>query len=378
MPSGDGSTKSSTKTSKKPQYSRFTQQELPACKPILTPGLVMAAFLILGLAFIPIGLSHLSASDNVVQLIDRYDEACIPASSSNPEEANGKRISYIQDDKTDKTCTRNLTVPQKMKQPIFVYYQLDEFYQNHRRYVRSRNDQQYRSASAERKTANCDPEAEVNGNPIVPCGLIAWSLFNDTYSLSRNDIALPINKNGIAWESDKTSRFGSDVYPKNFQTRSPIGGGKLNEKIPLRFMLWLKLHFEISLFSISIQHSTIICLALQQLNQQEDLLVWMRTATLPSFRKLYGRIETDLEENEIIKVVIQNNYNTYTFSGKKKLVISTTTWIGGKNDFLGRVYVTVGGICLLIAITYIIFYLVRPRPLGDPAYLSWNKVPASN
>lgn len=346
MPSGDGSTKSSTKTSKKPQYSRFTQQELPACKPILTPGLVMAAFLILGLAFIPIGLSHLSASDNVVQLIDRYDEACIPASSSNPEEANGKRISYIQDDKTDKTCTRNLTVPQKMKQPIFVYYQLDEFYQNHRRYVRSRNDQQYRSASAERKTANCDPEAEVNGNPIVPCGLIAWSLFNDTYSLSRNDIALPINKNGIAWESDKTSRFGSDVYPKNFQTRSPIGGGKLNEKIPL--------------------------------NQQEDLLVWMRTATLPSFRKLYGRIETDLEENEIIKVVIQNNYNTYTFSGKKKLVISTTTWIGGKNDFLGRVYVTVGGICLLIAITYIIFYLVRPRPLGDPAYLSWNKVPASN
>lgn len=104
----------------------------------------------------------------------------------------------------------------------------------------------------------------------------------------------------------------------------------------------------------------------------------MRTATLPSFRKLYGRIETDLEENEIIKVVIQNNYNTYTFSGKKKLVISTTTWIGGKNDFLGRVYVTVGGICLLIAITYIIFYLVRPRPLGDPAYLSWNKVPASN
>ncbi|KAL0324527.1 UNVERIFIED_CONTAM: ALA-interacting subunit [Sesamum calycinum] len=325
MPSGDGSTKSSTKTSTKPKYSRFTQQELPACKPILTPGLVMAAFLILGLAFIPIGLSHLSASDSVVQLIDRYDEACIPADNSNPEEA---------------------MVPQKMKQPIFVYYQLDEFYQNHRRYVRSRNDQQYGSASAERKTANCDPEAEVNGNPIVPCGLIAWSLFNDTYSLSRNDVALPINKNGIAWESDKTSRFGSDVYPKNFQTRSPIGGGKLNEKIPL--------------------------------NQQEDLLVWMRTATLPSFRKLYGRIETDLEENEIIKVVIQNNYNTYTFSGKKKLVISTTTWIGGKNDFLGRVYVTVGGICLLIAITYIIFYLVKPRPLGDPAYLSWNKVPASN
>lgn len=100
---------------------------------------------------------------------------------------------------------------------------------------------------------------------------------------------------------------------------------------------------------------------LKQLNQQEDLLVWMRTAALPNFRKLYGRIETDLEPNQMIKVVIQNNYNTYTFNGKKKLVISTTAWIGGKNDFLGKVYITVGGICLLIAIAFIIVYLIRPR-----------------
>lgn len=28
-----------------------------------------------------------------------------------------------------------LQVPKKMKQPIFVYYQLDDFYQNHRRFV---------------------------------------------------------------------------------------------------------------------------------------------------------------------------------------------------------------------------------------------------
>ena len=27
-----------------------------------------------------------------------------------------------------------LQVPKKMKQPIYVYYQLENFYQNHRRY----------------------------------------------------------------------------------------------------------------------------------------------------------------------------------------------------------------------------------------------------
>ncbi|KAL9163529.1 hypothetical protein ABFS82_06G046400 [Erythranthe guttata] len=348
MSSGDAALQSSSsKASKKPTYSRFTQQELPACKPILTPELIMAAFIFLGITFIPIGLSHLSASDHVVELIDRYDEDCIPVDNSNSEAAYNKRIGYIQDVKTDKTCTRTLIVPKKMKHPIFVYYQLDDFYQNHRRYVKSRNDEQYRNPAADHKTAHCEPESMNNDNqPIVPCGLIAWSLFNDTYSFSVNGNSLPINKKGIAWESDKTHKFGSKVYPKNFQSRSLIGGAKLNESIPL--------------------------------NQQEDLLVWMRTAALPNFRKLYGRIETDLEANEMIKVVINNNYNTYTFKGKKKLVISTTTWIGGKNDFLGKVYITVGGICLFIAVAFISVYLIRPRPLGDPAYLSWNLDPASN
>ncbi len=57
---------------------------------------------------------------------------------------------------------------------------------------------------------------------------------------------------------------------------------------------------------------------MEQLNLQEELLVWMRPAALPVFRKLYGRIESDLEANEKIKVEIQNNYNTYSFKGKKK------------------------------------------------------------
>ncbi|KAL6977694.1 hypothetical protein U1Q18_026484 [Sarracenia purpurea var. burkii] len=240
----------SKKNSKKPKYSRFTQQELPACKPILTPGW------------------------------------------------------------------------------------LDNFYQNHRRYVKSRSDKQLRSKAFEYETKMCSPEATkvVSNNvvPIVPCGLIAWSLFNDTYSFSLNEKVLQVNKKGIAWKSDVQHKFGSDVYPKNFQ-RGLVGGAKLDENIPL--------------------------------SEQEDLIVWMRTAALPNFRKLYGKIEVDLEANEKIKVVIQNNYNTYSFGGKKTLVLSTTSWIGGKNDFLGVAYLTVGGLCLFMAISFILLYVVRPSLL---------------
>ncbi|CAN1297858.1 ALA-interacting subunit 1 [Linum perenne] len=87
----------------------------------------------------------------------------------------------------------------------------------------------------------------------------------------------------------------------------------------------------------------------------------MRTATLPTFRKLYGRIEEDLEANEQIEVAIENNYNSYGYGGKKTLVLSTTTWIGGRNDFLGIAYLAIGGICLLLAISFILIYVFKSR-----------------
>ncbi|CAK9169801.1 unnamed protein product [Ilex paraguariensis] len=333
----NGASQASKKNSKKPKYSRFTQQDLPACKPILTPGWVITAFLSIGLVFIPIGLASLFASEHVVEIVDRYDEDCIPSNSAS------ERLTYIQSTETNKTCIRNLIVPKKMKQPIYVYYQLDNFYQNHRRYVKSRSDLQLRSKEYERDTKTCEPERAHENEPIVPCGLVAWSLFNDTYGFSLNNKILQVNKKDIAWKSDKEHKFGSEVYPKNFQKGPLIGGGKLNESQPL--------------------------------SEQEDLIVWMRTAALPTFRKLYGKIEDDLEANEKITVVIQNNYNTYSFGGNKNLVLSTTSWIGGKNDFLGKAYIAVGGFCLFIVIGFILMYVIKPRPLGDPAFLSWNQNP---
>ncbi|XP_043696178.1 ALA-interacting subunit 3-like [Telopea speciosissima] len=329
------------KNSKKPQYSRFTQQELPACKPILTPGWVITTFIFIGIIFIPIGLVSLFASERVVEIVDRYDEDCIP------EKYSKDMVAFIQSSKTNKTCSRTLTVPKLMKSPVYVYYQLDNFYQNHRRYVKSRSDKQLSSSSYASVTSTCAPEdTTANGSAIVPCGLIAWSLFNDTYGFSVNKKPLKVSKKDIAWKSDQEKKFGSDVFPKNFQSGSLIGGGKLNSSIPL--------------------------------SEQVDLIVWMRTAALPTFRKLYGKIEVDLEANEKITVVIQNNYNTYGFGGKKKLVISTTSWIGGKNDFLGIAYLMVGGMCLFLAISFILIYVIRPRPLGDPSFLSWNRNPAGH
>ncbi|CAL0303677.1 unnamed protein product [Lupinus luteus] len=330
---GSNDSAANTRQTKRPKYSKFTQQELPACKPILTPRAVISAFLIVTVVFIPIGVASLLASRDVVEIADRYDLQCIPANVTD-------KVAYIQST-ADKTCTRELRVEKRMKSPIYVYYQLDNFYQNHRRYVKSRNDEQLRNAGKANTTSGCDPENDANGMPIVPCGLIAWSLFNDTYSFSRSESNLTVNKKGISWKSDRDHKFGKDVFPKNFQKGSIIGGAHLNESIPL--------------------------------SEQEDLIVWMRTAALPTFRKLYGKIEVDLEKGDVIQVTLNNRYNTYSFNGEKKLVLSTASWLGGKNDFLGLAYLSVGGLSFFLAMAFTIVYFVKPRQLGDPSYLSWNR-----
>ncbi|MCO5573269.1 hypothetical protein L7F22_027038 [Adiantum nelumboides] len=288
-----------------------------------------------------------SIDAKVVEIIDEYQTACVPNTYTN----NDERVQFIQDVTQDKHCNRTLTVSKLMKGPVYVYYQLDNFYQNHRRYVKSRSDEQLLDGSAT-DTDDCKPEQQLGGLPIVPCGLIAWSLFNDTYNISTGGRQLTINKTGISWKSDREHKFGK-VYPQNFPNNLPrdqngslIGGASLDLNTPL--------------------------------NEDEDLIVWMRTAALPTFRKLYGKIEQDLAAGSTLSITIDNVYNTYSFGGKKKLVLSTTSWLGGKNDFLGVAYIVVGSLCVILALVFFLVHWRNPRPLGDTKYLSWNRHASAN
>lgn len=114
------------------------------------------------------------------------------------------------------------------------------------RYVKSRSDEQLRDRNKENSTSACKPEDTANGKAIVPCGLIAWSLFNDTYSFSRDNRSLKVNKEGISWKSDREHKFGKDVFPKNFQNGSIKGGAILDESIPVSIFInfcfnWIKI-----------------------------------------------------------------------------------------------------------------------------------------
>ena len=67
----------------------------------------------------------------------------------------------------------------------------------------------------------------------------------------------------------------------------------------------------------------------------EHFIVWMRTAGLPSFRKLYGKIDGNFKAGDKLVFNITANYEVRSFDGKKTLVISQNGEFGGQNPYLG-------------------------------------------
>merc|ERR1712232_992264 len=81
-------------------------------------------------------------------------------------------------------------------------------------------------------------------------------------------------------------------------------------------------------------------------------IVWMRIAGLPNFRKLWGKIDKSLKKGSKIRVHYQDNFPVKKFRGRKALVISTSSVLGGRNDSLGYGYIVVGFCCLIFGLYF--------------------------
>jgi hypothetical protein len=82
-------------------------------------------------------------------------------------------------------CQIRFTVPTDFTPPVMLYYRLTNFFQNHRRYVKSVDIQQLqgqnKTVAQLQSDGGCNPLTSApNGKPYYPCGLIANSLFNGT------------------------------------------------------------------------------------------------------------------------------------------------------------------------------------------------------
>lgn len=137
----------------------------------------------------------------------------------------------------------------------------------------------------------CDPLRlnPDNGKAYYPCGLIANSLFNDTFSSpvlvtprdgsNKNETYFMTNK-GIAWETDKelykpTKYTPYEISPPpNWHERYPEGYTEDNPP--------------------------------PNLQEDEEFQVWMRTAGLPTFSKLARRNDTETMHSGTYRIDIKD------------------------------------------------------------------------
>jgi hypothetical protein len=175
-------------------------------------------------------------------------------------------------------CTLQFDIPNDIGPPVYLYYRLTNFYQNHRRYVKSLDTDQLKGHFVHNSTihdSSCNPiKTNHDGIAYYPCGLIANSVFNDTLnspllvSASGNEPAQTyrMTNKSIAWGSDaslykKTEYTAFDVVPPpNWAKRYP--NGYTPETLP-------------------------------DLSEYEEFQVWMRTAGLPTFSKLALRNDNE-------------------------------------------------------------------------------------
>ena len=291
-------------------------------RPVPTILSTTLCFLFSGMIFVLVGALLLYFTTKIKEFVIRYDD--IPACNN------------VLQSPVDNTCQVEIDLTDTYEPPVMVYFQLENFYQDHRRYIKSRSISQLQGniLTTSQISSDCDPIVTVQdlgiyrtigGNilnstdPANPCGLIARSLFNDTFVLSQNNSLIPINENNIAWDSDKKGRYVNSLNYTQVQ--------------------WTDV-------------------------ENEHFMVWMRPAGLPDFRKLWGRVYTQLTPGKYL-LTVHNNFQVSSFNGKKSFVLSTANILGGKNSFLGIAYVIVGSVCIIVAF---FFWVMHKKYNSDKKY----------
>ncbi|KAF7704101.1 hypothetical protein HF521_021173 [Silurus meridionalis] len=322
----------------RPDNTAFTQQRLPAWQPILSAGIVIPGFTLIGLAFIGIGVALFVTSQNIKVLERDYTGVTDDSSC-------GK---CMDPTKKDCVCEVKFSFSELFEGPVFFYYGLSNYYQNYRTYGVSVDPYQLVGDTAYflSPDSNCSPyQNDSTGTPIVPCGSIANSMFTDSFTLYQiingQQSLVPFDRKGIAWWTD---------YNIKYRNPAPVNGSlALAFSGTTKPINWSKPVYELDP-NDSANNGF--------LNQ--DFLVWMRRAALPNFRKLYGRIREGAYANGLpagnYTLQINYNYPVQSFGGTKKVVFSNVSWMGGKNQFLGIAYLVMGSLCIIMAIVMLIVY----------------------
>lgn len=364
--------------SNRPPENNFSQQRLAAVNPVFSARTVIPILFALGIFLVPLGCGMWYASETVKDIEIQYTLCEFEANLDYWTPIPDKYVTYNLKNNTaipqamwrlaknssyqwaeeQTVCQVQFTLNEDLKGPLRFFYRLRNFFQNHRRYAKSFSEGQITGKPAsvnEVKNAagiNCEPLAtDENGKIIYPCGLIANSLFNDTFSATFKAVNgtqkdYQMTNQGISWETNKNRykktnyNYADIVPPPNWIKRFPEGYNATN--VP-DILTW------------------------------GEFQNWMFTSAFPDFRKLALQNTEETMPAGTYQIDIGLHFPVVPYDGKKYILLSQSKLIGGRNGFLGYLWIATGVICLLLGIFVLINNAIRPRKSGDVNLLSWNR-----
>ncbi|ANZ77588.1 BA75_04918T0 [Komagataella pastoris] len=379
-----GPKKGSQRTkSRKPPNTAFRQQRLKAWQPIYSPKTILPLLFVVFLIMCPIGIALIFRTYRVQNLVINYSKCDELEDSNDYTEIPKNRVNFHFDKSTSsysnyqnprwrtststdslgnsvRTCHIEFDIPNDIHSPLYFYFKLTNFFQNHRRYVESYDLEQLKGEAVpyDDIDSDCKPFAHSGDKIVYPCGLVANSYFNDTLASpvllnpagGSENVTYELTTKDIAWKTDRktykmtTYNWDEIVPPPNWEKRYPEG------------------YTEDNIFNIT---------------EDEFFQNWMRTAALPSFMKLAAKNTTSPMESGTYQIDIGLNYPVSIFGGTKSLVITSNNILGGRHFGLGVCYLIVAGASFLFGFLFLLKVLIKPRKIGDHSLLNFEDERAS-
>ncbi|XP_075728519.1 cell cycle control protein 50B-like [Rhipicephalus microplus] len=359
---------------------------MPSWNPVLNARNAALPFLLAGFVFVPVGVAVFLTTSRLQEYQFDYTE-CRQVNTN-------KTCASVIAKEPSKSCVcyEIITLPEDFQQSVNVYYGLTSYYQNFRFYVQSRDDKQLLGHPLSARYA-CKPyDVDAKGYAVFPCGAIANSLFNDTFKLRHkvgtNYRDVELSTENITWPLDHERKFRNPIIcllsaegdlrldspPDHvLQHREPdlskvlSGICRNDEDGTIGVRLDRNAEWEGKNLSGTVKpHNW--PLPVDQIPgglQNEAFIVWMRTAALPSLRKLYGRIVSTGDFARVVPrgeyyLEVHYRYPVTGFGGTKRLILSNASWMGSRNPFIAIAYVCVGCLCVALGLAFLYIHLRAP------------------
>ncbi|RPB16659.1 Lem3/Cdc50 [Morchella conica CCBAS932] len=344
----------------RPKDTAWLQQRIKAWSPLITAPWTIPIFFILAVIFAPIGGLLLYTSAQVQELTIDYTHCLTSANDTMSPIPRSSFSTYFHTPLTPadldtyrwrsspatKTCTLQFTIPSNFTPPVLFRYKLTNLHTNHRRFVMSLDRAQLMGEARTRDELmshsdtnfRCNPlYANSAGIPYYPCGEIANSMFNDTFHApvrAADGHVYPITSRGIAWPHDRalyrpTAYKPADVVPPPFWEEAfPQGYNSSN---------------------------------MPNLQDWEEFHVWMRPAGLARFSRLAKRNDHNVLGAGVWQMNVTSRFSTQGYNGRKALVLTTSSAMGGRGTQLGWAYVVSAVVCAVLGVGMTAGVLGVPR-----------------